>query len=257
MDIPTDNPDIDAAVLATLLSAAYERVEQATGDEAAAARDGQKIRVRFIPKMFLNHLASFKGMIVSEQQRMNKHGEMMTDMMDRIEEVNASVTELETELTQKAVDIDEKKAEEEVLLQKIKLARVNAEEEEVSVASDTEEVQRLKDELTHHREICATILRDGEPTAKAARDAVQSIKPRDLIEMKANPKSPHVYVEQVLFAMLALREVPTKSHDWPTAKSMLKDMTKITEDTDRILAAIGEGRCLLICDASVLGHLAA
>lgn len=173
---------------------------------------------------------------------MEKEGEAMATVMNKLGEVDEAVMELETDLTQRAVDIDEKKAEEEALLQIIKLARVNAEEEEVSVASDTEEVHRLKDALANHREICATILREGEPTAKAARDAVAAIKPRDLIEMKANPKSPHVYVEQVLFAMLALREVPTKNHDWPTAKLMLKDMTKISEDTDRILASISEGR---------------
>jgi hypothetical protein len=242
MDIPTDNPDIDTSVLAKLLGGAYEIVEQATGDEAAAAGEGQKVHVRFMPKIFLNHLACFKGMLLAERQRMEKEGEAMATVMNKLGEVDEAVMELETDLTQRAVDIDEKKAEEEALLQIIKLARVNAEEEEVSVASDTEEVHRLKDALANHREICATILREGEPTAKAARDAVAAIKPRDLIEMKANPKSPHVYVEQVLFAMLALREVPTKNHDWPTAKLMLKDMTKISEDTDRILASISEGR---------------
>ena len=242
VDIPTENPDVDATVVAKLLCAAYEIVEQTTGDEITAAQEGQKIHVRFIPKMFLDHLNCFRGMLASEQKRMENESEMMTRVMDRIEEVNAAVTELEAELTQKAVDVDEKKAEEEALLLKTKLARVNAEEEQVTVANDTEEVQRLKEDLAHHREVCATILREGEPTAKLARDAIHAIKPRDLIEMKANPKSPHVYVENVLFAMLSLREVPAKNHDWPTAKLMLKDITKISEDTEKILAAIGEGR---------------
>jgi dynein heavy chain len=242
VDIPTENPDVDVTVVAKLLCAAYEIVEQTTGDEITAAQEGQKIHVRFIPKIFLDHLSCFKGMLVSEQKRMENDSEMMTRVMDRIEEVNVAVTELEAELTQKAVDVDEKKAEEEALLLKIKLARVNTEEEQVTVANDAEEVQRLKGDLAHHREICATILREGEPTAKLARDAIHAIKPRDLIEMKANPKSPHVYVENVLFAMLALREVPSKNHDWPTAKLMLRDITKISEDTESILAAIGEGR---------------
>ena len=235
-----DQPEVDLKVVASSLAASHAMVAQMTAD--FEARHLQKLHVCLTPKLFLDHVKLFTNLITVEVERMNTDMSNLVQVMERIAEVNSSVESLQEELTGGAVSIDDKKLEEEALLQTIRNARVNVEEEQASVTSETQKEEELRQALSEQRAACNSVLQEGEPAAKAARDAITSIKARDLIEMKANPKSPHVYVEQVLFAMLILREVPAKNHDWATAKTMLKDAKTVTEDTNKILTAISEGR---------------
>jgi dynein heavy chain len=239
-DDQSDQSEVDLKVVASSLAASYAIVIQMAAD--GDARRLQNVRVCLAPKMFLDHLKLFTALITKEGERMRTDMSNLELVMERIAEVNVSVELLEEELTKGAVSIDDAKLEEEALLQTIRNARVNVEEEQANVTAETNREEKLRDALSEQRAACNSILQEGEPAAKAARDAIVSIKARDLIEMKANPNSPHKYIEQVLFAMLALREIPAKNHDWVTAKTMLKDVKSITEDTNKILAAISEGR---------------
>lgn len=238
--IPPDTPDVDIKVVATLLASSFEMAAQMTGDDVVI--EGQNVRVYLTPKAFIDHIKLFNSILVSERERMSTLIRSMTLVMENIAKSVGTVTELETEMSQIAADVDDKKDEENNLLTEIRKHKVNIEEEQAVITTETENVERLQKALAIQRQLCASVLDEGEPALKSAREAINSIKARDLIELKSNPKSPHLFIEQVLFAMLALREVPSKNHDWPTAKIMLKDLSTITEDQNRILAAIGDGK---------------
>jgi dynein heavy chain len=255
LEIPPETPDADpetveagaetVEMVANILSASFEIVKQMTEDTRMLTDAGQNLHgVVLTPKLFIDHVNLMKDTMQSARERIKLQAQTLTRVLERIQEVNSKVTTIEQELAQKVVEIDEVTSKEEVLLDQIRNATVNMEEDLQLMTEEQGNVDRLKEELQKQEQMCSSVLERGAPVAQDARDAVKDLsnKRRDLIEMKANPNSPHVYIEQVLFAMLALREIPQKSHDWENAKRMLKDVPTVIADTDHILAAIGEGR---------------
>ena len=229
-------------VVANMLSASFKIVRQFIEDEQSLAKKSQRVTVFLRPKAFIDHVGLFKAMIKTERTHLSQETQNLTKIIEKLRVVNENLQAVEDKLTQKAVEIDAKQQEEDKLLTLIRNATDNMEEEQAMLMEENKNLTRLTGVLLSHQESCASILAVGEPALRAVTNAIKTIKSRDLIEMKANPKAPHVYVTQVLFAMLALRQVPQKSHNWETCKSMLKDVQTLDVETNSILVAICEGR---------------
>ena len=122
-------------------------------------------------------------------------------------EAEESVNELAIELEQKEKDLAVASAEAEVVLKEVTAKSTEAEKIKAGVQIVKDKAQAIVDSIAADKSVAETKLEAAKPALQAAEDALKTITPNDIANVKKLGKPPHL-IKRILDCVLILMGKP-------------------------------------------------
>jgi dynein heavy chain len=161
--------------------------------------------------------------------------------LDKLEKTSKDVALLEEEIKVKSIEVEAAKQQADQIAEKVggekakvEVAAAGANDEAAKCAVIAENAGKMEADCT--RDLEAAI-----PAVEKAEAALDSLKKKELDELKSLAKPPGG-VDDVTAAILAIKGEPAKNRDWAAARNMMKDVNKFMEDLKGLKEIIDNGQ---------------
>ena len=191
-----------------------------------------KRKVYNTPKGYIDLISSYLQFLKEKYNELNSYKNKLSGGLKKLAETNEIVKSLEESLTKLQPILKEKAIEQEALIGKIKIDRVDADKvkevvgaEEQIVNAEAQKIKTVKDEADR-------ILSEALPILQSAKESLDTLQRQELAEVKGN-QNPLI---KVMWQCCAI--VLYNKEDDDTVRKMLADASLISRmkevDPDRI-----------------------
>ena len=212
--LPDDRQEIRPA-LVTLCGSVHTSINGA-GDKFFAEL---RRKTYTTPKSYLDLINLYTSMLGGLQAVIDKKADEMTTGVAKLNETNAIVDSLRTELVALEPVLVEKGAQTEQLLKQVAIDQAEADVVREKVAAEEAEVKQQADEVGTIQAEAQADLDVAMPALNSALKALDSLTKNDIVEVKSF-KQPPPAVKTVMEGICIMLE---QKPDWDTAKKVLGD----------------------------------
>ena len=182
-------------------------------------------RVYTTPKSYLDLINLYLTMLSEKRTQLDDLRQTLVVGTKKLDETNAMVDGLKTELTKLQPFIDKKTVEAGELLARVTVDKAEAEVIKTRVEKDAAEVKLQADEVKSVKDDVQKDLDVAMPALEKAKKALEKLDKKDIQEVKSFPKPPPAVVVVLEAVCLLLGE----TMDWDTAKVVMSRATFMTE----------------------------
>ena len=173
------------------------------------------------PTSFLELISFYKSLLAERRREMSNQIERLATGLQTLKNTNKDVTALKEDLKIKMVDVNKKKAECDVFLEKMGEQRAIAEGEQDAAKVVQGRADAAAQDARKIEESAASDLAVAQPALDAAKDAVNCLDKASVTELKSFAKPPSG-VDKVTDALLILvKGAGKKGLGWDPAKKMM------------------------------------
>ena len=173
------------------------------------------------PTSFLELISFYKSLLAERRKEMSNQIERLATGLQTLKNTNKDVTALKEDLKIKMVDVNKKKAECDVFLEKMGEQRAIAEGEQDAAKVVQGRADAAAQDARKIEESAASDLAVAQPALDAAKDAVNCLDKASVTELKSFAKPPSG-VDKVTDALLILvKGAGKKGLGWDPAKKMM------------------------------------
>ena len=169
--------------------------------------DRYRRRCHVTPKSYLSFLLGYKDLYAKKLVEVSHLRDRMTTGLLKLAEAEESVNELAIELEQKEKDLAVASAEAEVVLKEVTAKSTEAEKIKAGVQIVKDKAQAIVDSIAADKSVAETKLEAAKPALQAAEDALKTITPNDIANVKKLGKPPHL-IKRILDCVLILMGKP-------------------------------------------------
>mmetsp|Transcript_34956 Transcript_34956/g.25438 ORF Transcript_34956/g.25438 Transcript_34956/m.25438 type:complete len:963 (+) Transcript_34956:351-3239(+) len=169
----------------------------------------QKLRrhVYVTPKSYLSFIDMYQSLYQSKYDAIDVESQSIVKGLERLAEASAGVEELKVELKQEDIKLKDASDLTEKFLKELEVENRKAQTKADEVAVVTETCEAQRNQIQTERDIANRDLEQAIPFLRRAEAAVDSIKPKDISELKQT-KKPHDICRVVMDAVQILFQLP-------------------------------------------------
>merc|ERR1711871_1100583 len=196
------------------------KVHMSVGETADEFWDVMRRKTYTTPKSYLDLINLYLEMLGARREVLGSDRDRMSVGVQKLDETNAIVADLEADLTKLKPVLKVKSAEAAEMLTKVRKDQADADIVKARVEKDAKVVGVQAEEAAAVAADAQADLDKALPAFKSAVKALDSLSKADITEVKGFTKPPPA-VQTVMEAVCVLLKQKT---DWATAKTVLSDM---------------------------------
>ena len=169
------------------------------------------------PKSYLSFIAGYRTLYDQKLAEVRVLADKINSGLSKLFDAKQDVKTMQVELTAKNLELAEAQKVSAELLKEISASTAVAEKEKAKVNVIVEAVTEKADAINLQKEEAEADLAKAQPALDAALAALDSIKPKDIQNLKAM-KNPPDLVKRVFDCVLILRQFPMAKVEWQDFK---------------------------------------
>ena len=172
------------------------------------------------PKSFLELISFYQSLLAEKVEASTNAITRLDTGLTTLQKTASDVASLKEDLSVKMVQVEEKKAATEALLEQMGKERGEAEQQQALAAEEQTKAEAAGSEAAAIENEASEELKEAKPAMEQANEAVNCLSKASLTELKSFSKPPPG-VDKVTTAVLIMLKGEKKNFSWENAKKMM------------------------------------
>ncbi|KAG5500386.1 hypothetical protein JKF63_03478 [Porcisia hertigi] len=224
------------------LASCFEAVHRSAADVTERFFVETRRRSYVTPTSYLSLLSNFKSMVTAKRRFIHEQCGRLEKGLEKLRYTEVQVAELEAQLKAQQPVLVEKKAEIQLMMERLTVDRKDAAVKEAAARKEEAEASVKAEECAKMRHECADRLAEAEPALVEAVKVLSKIKAAEISELNkySNPPKGVQYVMEAVALLLTFGNCPREFYTgppggrkvpdwWLCAKSYMKDANRLLD----------------------------